>query len=113
MTGPLGPFLLYSSFNEARASQLASTMASSFLVNAGGLIIKHSKDQLLSLTATLIATGKPGTGFSVQGVACVAKDQAGRLMMGRSEETMVQLFNETSDDIVARIERWTKQLIAA
>ena len=26
MTGPPGPFLLYSSFNEARASQLASTM---------------------------------------------------------------------------------------
>ena len=87
--------------------------SSSFLVNAGGLTIKHSKDQLLSLTAMLIATGKPSTGFFVQDVACVTKDQSGRLMMGRTEESLVQLFNETSDDIVARIERWNKELIAA
>ena len=78
-----------------------------FTVNAGGLVIKHNEDQLLSLIARLIVEGKPGTGFFVNG-ACIAKNDDGEMVMGRSIETVQRLINETSDDILARVKRWSK-----
>jgi hypothetical protein len=82
-----------------------------FLVNAGGLVIKHDEEQLISLIAKFINEGKPGAGFFVVGVACIAKHEDGQMMMGRKMETLSRLFNETSDDILHRVKRWAAETV--
>jgi hypothetical protein len=80
-----------------------------FTVNAGGLLIKHDEEQLISLIAKFINEGKPGCGFFVVGVACIAKHEDGQMMMGRKMETLSRLFNKTSDDIVYTVKRWASE----
>jgi hypothetical protein len=80
-----------------------------FTVNAGGILIKHNEDQLHSLIATFINESKPGTGFFVNGVACIAKHEDGQMMMGRTIETTSRLFNKTSDDIMHCLKRWASE----
>ena len=97
-------------------------MTRTFPINAGGLTVRHTEDQLLSLTARFICDGKPGTGFIMPGVALVTKNDHGQLCMGRvktdangefdlaaSAMAMSKLFNETSDTIVARLVRWASE----
>lgn len=68
------------------------------------------KDQLLSLVAAFIAEAKPGDELLLPSMAALRKRPDGRLMMGRNGSFWT-LFNETSDDIVAKIERWNKELV--
>ena len=94
-------------------------MTASFKVNAGGLIIRHTEDQLLSLVARFIVEGKPGATLLFPSLAWLRKRDDGRMLMGRENtvgimitgrdnSTGTLLHNETSDDIVARIVRWSK-----
>lgn len=94
-------------------------MTASFKVNVGGLIIRHTEDQLLSLVARFIVEGKPGATLLLPSLAWLRKRDDGRMLMGRENTigTMIMgydnsigslLFNETSDDIVATIVRWSK-----
>lgn len=46
--------MLYCCLNEPRGSPPLKTMTASFKVDAGGLTIRHTEDQLLSLVATFI-----------------------------------------------------------
>ena len=85
-------------------------MTAPFKVNAGGLIIRHTEDQLLSLVATFIAEGKPGATLLLPSLAWLRKADDGRILMGRDGSIGTRLHNETSDDIVARIKRWSKAL---
>jgi hypothetical protein len=80
-----------------------------FLVNAGGIIIKHDEEQLISLIAKFINEGKPSSGFFIKDVGCIAKHEDGQMMMGRTIETVSRLFNETSDDIMHRVKRWASE----
>lgn len=70
------------------------------------------KDQLLSIVAAFIVEGKPGDELLLPSLVTLCKREDGRLMMGRNG-TFWALFNETSDDIVAKIERWNKELLEA
>ena len=80
-----------------------------FLVNAGGLLIKHDEEQLISLIAQFINEGKPGCGFFIKDVGCIAKHEDGQMMMGRTIETVNRLFNKTSDDIMHTVKRWASE----
>ena len=80
-----------------------------FTVNAGGLLIKHDEEQLISLIAKFINEGKPGCGFFVVGIACIAKHEDGQMMMGRKMETLSRLFNKTSDDIMYTVKCWASE----
>lgn len=82
-----------------------------FLVNAGGILIKHDEEQLISLIAKFINEGKPGSGFFIKDVACIAKHEDGQLMMGRKMETLSRLFNRTSDDIMHTVKRWASEAV--
>jgi hypothetical protein len=84
-------------------------MTASFKVNAGGLIIRHTEDQLLSLIARFIVEGKPGATLLLPSLAWLRKRDDGRMLMGRDGSIGSLLFNETSDDIVDMIVRWGKQ----
>ena len=84
-------------------------MTASFKVNAGGLIIRHTEDRLLSLVARFIVEGKPGATLLLPSFAWLRKRDDGRMLMGRDGSIGSLLFNETSDDIVAMIVRWGKQ----
>ena len=84
-------------------------MTASFKVNAGGLIIRHTEDQLLSLVARFIVEGEPGATLLLPSLAWLRKRDDGRMLMGRDGSIGSLLFNETSDDIVAMIVRWGKQ----
>jgi hypothetical protein len=66
------------------------------------------KDQLLSLVAAFIAEGKPGQELLLPSMAALRKREDGRLMLGRNGAFWT-CFNETSDDIVAKIERWGRE----
>lgn len=83
-------------------------MTASFKVNAGGLIIRHTEDQLLSLVARFIVEGKPGATLLLPSLAWLRKRDDGRMLMGRDGSIGSLLFNETSDDIVGMIVRWSK-----
>ena len=87
-------------------------MNASFKVNAGGLVIRHTEDQLLSLVAKFIVEGKPGAVLFLPSLAWLQKREDGRMLMGRDCDGSMGtlLHNETSDDIVARIKRWSKAL---
>jgi len=85
-------------------------MNAPFRVNAGGLIICHTEDQLLSLVARFIVEGKPGATLLLPSLAWLRKADDGRILMGRDGSIGNRLHNETSDDIVARIKRWSKAL---
>ncbi len=64
------------------------------------------KDQLLSLVAHFIVEAKPGDEIVLPSMAALRKRESdGRLMMGRNG-SFWPLFDATSDDIVAKIERW-------
>lgn len=89
------------------------SIAAPFKVNAGGLIIRHTEDQLLSLVATFIVEGKPGAVLFLPSLAWLRKRDDGRMLMGRDGSIGSLLHNETSDDIVARIKRWNRELLAA
>lgn len=66
------------------------------------------QDQLLSLVAAFIVEGKPGEKLLLPSMAVLCKREDGRLMLGRNG-TFWTCFNETSDDIVAKIVRWGKE----
>lgn len=85
-------------------------MTSSFKVDAGGLIVRHTEDQLLSLVAAFIVEGKPGATLLLPSLAWLSKREDGRMTMGRDGFIGSLLHNETSDDIVARIKRWSRAL---
>jgi len=86
-------------------------MTSSFNVASGNLLIRHTEDQLLSLIATFIVEGKPGATLLLPSLAWLRKAEDGRILMGRDTwgSVATRLHNETSDDIVARIKRWSKE----
>lgn len=92
-----------------RGASLSSFKTMEFTVNAGGLLIKHDEEQLISLIAKFINEGKPGCGFFVVGVACIAKHEDGQMMMGRKMETLSRLFNKTSDDIMYLVKCWASE----
>lgn len=88
-------------------------MTAPFKVDAGGLIIRHTEDQLLSLVAAFIVEGKPGTTLVLPSLASLRKAEDGRIIMHNLTvwgAVGTRLHNETSDDIVARIKRWSKAL---
>lgn len=87
-------------------------LSSSFKVDAGGIIIRHTEDQLLSLVAAFIVEGKPGATLLLPSLAWLRKTDSGRILMGRDNDGCIGtfLYNETSDDIVARIKRWSRAL---
>ena len=85
-------------------------LSSSFKVDAGGIIIRHTEDQLLSLVAAFIVEGKPGAMLLLPSLAWLRKAEDGRILMGRDGSIGTRLHNETSDDIVARIKRWSRAL---
>lgn len=90
-----------------------SIMTSSFKVDAGGIIIRHTEDQLLSLVAAFIVEGKPGAKLLLPSLASLRKAEDGRIIMHNLTiwgDVGVRLHNETSDDIVARIKRWSRAL---
>jgi hypothetical protein len=70
------------------------------------------KDQLISIVAAFICESKPGDELLLPSMAALRKREDGRLMMGRNG-TFWTCFNETSDDIVAKIERWNRELLGA
>lgn len=92
-----------------RGASLSSFKTMEFTVNSGGLLIKHDEEQLISLIAKFINEGKPGCGFFVVGVACIAKHEDGQMMMGRKMETLSRLFNKTSDDIMYMVKCWASE----
>lgn len=88
-------------------------LSSSFKVDAGGIIIRHTEDQLLSLVAAFIVEGKPGAMLLLPSLASLRKAEDGRIIMHNLTiwgSVGIRLHNETSDDIVARIKRWSKGL---
>jgi len=95
---PLHSLLL---FQRAERLSFFPAMTSSFF-----------KDQLLSIVAAFIVEGEPGDELLLPSMAALRKRADGRLMMGRNG-TFWTCFNETSDDIVAKIERWNKELLGA
>ena len=66
------------------------------------------EDQLLSLVAAFMVEGEPGDVLLLPALTTLCKREDGRLMLGRNG-TFWTLFNETSDDIVAKIIRWSKE----
>jgi hypothetical protein len=109
----LQPLLVLLFFQRAERLSFFKTMTAPFKVNAGGLIIRHTEDQLLSLVATFIVEGKPGAKLLLPSLAWLQKREDGRMLMGRDGSIGSLLHNETSDDIVARIKRWNKELLEA
>lgn len=67
------------------------------------------QDQLLSIVARFIVEGVPGEELLLPSMAALRKNDDGRLMMGRNG-SFWPLHDETSDDIVARIVRWGKEM---
>jgi len=67
------------------------------------------EDQLLSIVAAFMVESKPGDVLALPAGAMLCKREDGRLMLGRNNISWT-LFNETSDDIVAKIIRWGKEL---
>ena len=90
----------------ARASSSFRTMT--FTVASGSLLIKHSEDQLHSLIARFMVEAKPGARLDLPSTAFLEKRGDGRIILGRDGFIGTLLFNETSDDIMARIIRWSK-----
>lgn len=80
-----------------------------FLVASGSLLIKHSQDQLHSLIARFMTEAQPGARLSLPSIAFLEKRGDGRIILGRDGFIGTLLFSETSDDIMARIVRWSKQ----
>jgi hypothetical protein len=60
------------------------------------------------MVARFICEAKPGDELLLPSMAAMRKREDGRLMLGRNGSFWT-LFNETSDDIVAKIERWGKE----
>ncbi|MEB3208945.1 MAG: hypothetical protein VKK63_08515 [Synechococcus sp.] len=88
-------------------------MTASFKVDAGGFTIRHTEDQLLSLVAAFIVEGKPGATLVLPSLASLRKAEDGRIIMKNLTvwgSVSTRLHNETSDDIVARIKRWSRAL---
>lgn len=67
-----------------------------------------AEDQLLSIVARFMVEGRPGDVLALPAGAMLCKRQDGRLVLGRNSISWT-LFNETSDDIVAKIIRWGKE----
>ena len=104
------PFCLYYSVVGSDPDSSFAFPSMEFTINAGGLLVKHNEEQLISLVANFIANGKPGSGFIVQNVACISKhDQDGQLMLGRDDQTLNRMFSKTSDDIMSIIKRWATE----
>ena len=97
----------YSSFIGG-ASFLITFETMTFTVASGSLLIKHSKDQLHSLIARFMVEAKPGARLDLPSLAFLEKRGDGRIILGRDGFIGTLLFNETSDDIMARIVRWSK-----
>ena len=85
-------------------------MTASFKIDTNGSVIRHTEDQLLSLVAAFIVEGKPGATLLLPALAWLRKSDDGRILMGRDGFIGTRLHNETSDDIVARIKRWSRAL---
>lgn len=85
-------------------------MTASFKVDVNGAIIRHTEDQLLSLVARFMVESKPGDALLLPSLAWLRKADDGRILMGRDDFIGTRLHNETSDDIVARIKRWSRAL---
>ena len=79
-----------------------------FTVASGSLLIKQSEDQLHSLIARFMVEAKPGARLDLPSIAFLEKRGDGRIILGRDGFIGTLLFNETSDDIMARIIRWSK-----
>lgn len=95
------------SFLIGSASFLLSKIMT-FTVASGSLLIKHSEDQLHSLIARFMVEAKPGARIELLSIAFLEKRGDGRIILGRNGFMGTLLFNETSDDIMARIVRWSK-----
>lgn len=71
------------------------------------------KDQLISMVARFICEAKPGDILMLPAMAALHKREDGRICLSRHNSLPTPLWEPLSHDIVATIERWSKEDLQA
>ena len=84
-----------------------------FIAPSGPLLIKHSKDQLISLIALFINEAKPGAAIALPAKAVLHKREDGRICLSRNGSLPMPVWEPLSHEIVSTVTRWSKDDLQA